>query len=83
MSLANLFNRPHYTSDTTDFIDRLKQENPQIEQGQRDGRARLWDKRIDRDLQAEFGAARVPQQAYVYYYFADGGEYPTRLNSCA
>ncbi len=66
MSLANFFRRPHYTSDTTDFIAQLKQNKPGIDLGQRQGRALLWDKQIDRSLEAEFSAADVPQQAYVY-----------------
>ncbi len=66
MSLACIFQRPHYQSEVTRFIDDLKQARPELDQQQRQGRALLWDKRIDRDLQAEFGAARVPQKPYVY-----------------
>ncbi|TNF59984.1 MAG: DUF3460 family protein [Burkholderiales bacterium] len=61
-----LFARPHYTSDVTDFIDSLKAARPEIEQEQRQGRALLWDKQIDREFQAEAEAARVPQKPYVY-----------------
>ncbi|HMN20265.1 MAG TPA: DUF3460 family protein [Ottowia sp.] len=70
MSIANLFNRPHYTSEATDFLEQLKRERPDLEQRQREGRARLWDKRVDRELQAEFQAGRVAQQGYVYYHYA-------------
>lgn len=66
MSIANIFRRPHYTSEATEFISQLKQEKPGLDQAQREGRALLWDRQIDRDLQAEFRAARVPQQPYVY-----------------
>jgi hypothetical protein len=66
MSLTNFFRRPHYTSDATQFIDELKQARPELEQQQRQGRALLWDKQIDRDLQAEFNAGRVKQKPYVY-----------------
>jgi Protein of unknown function (DUF3460) len=62
----NLFGRPHYTSDATQFIEQLKASRPEIEQGQREGRALLWDKKVDRDLQAQAQAARVAQQPYVY-----------------
>jgi hypothetical protein len=62
----NLFGRPHYTSDATQFIEQLKTSRPEIEQGQREGRALLWDKKVDRDLQAQAQAARVAQQPYVY-----------------
>lgn len=66
MSIANFFNRPHYTSEATQFIDQLKARRPELEAQQRAGRALLWDKAVDREAQAEFEAARVPQQAYVY-----------------
>ena len=55
-----------YTSDTTSFIDRLKANKPSLEEEQRQGRALLWDKRIDREAQAEYSDANVPQQPYVY-----------------
>lgn len=60
-----LFWKP-YKSDVTQFIDSLKQRDPQLEAKQREGRALLWDKPIDRQAQAEYRAARVPQQPYVY-----------------
>ncbi|WP_028603174.1 DUF3460 family protein [Ottowia thiooxydans] len=66
MSIANIFRRPHYTSDTTDFIAQLKHEKPGLDQAQVQGRALLWDRKQDRDLQSEFSAARVPQKPYVY-----------------
>ena len=66
MSIANFFRRPHYTSDATQFIDQLKQAKPDLDTRQRQGRALLWDKQIDRDLQEEFSEARVPQKPYVY-----------------
>ena len=55
-----------YTSDVTSFIQELKTNKPTLEAEQRQGRALLWDKRIDREEQAEYGDARVPQQPYVY-----------------
>lgn len=60
-----LFWKP-YQSDVTQFIDELKRQRPTLEDEQRAGRALLWDKRVDRDEQAEFRADRVPQQPYVY-----------------
>lgn len=60
-----LFWKP-YKSEITQFIDSLKARDPQLEEKQRQGRAILWDKSIDREAQAEWRAARVPQQAYVY-----------------
>lgn len=61
-----LFWKP-YKSDVTRFIDELKAKNPKLEEEQRAGRALLWDKRIDREAQAEYREARVPQDPYVYY----------------
>lgn len=67
MSIAKLFARPHYTSEATDFIEALKQERPELDLAQRQGRALLWDKRIDREQQAELRAGRIAQTGYVYY----------------
>ena len=66
MSLARIFQRPHYRSEVTQFIDDLKQSRPELDLQQRQGRALLWDKQIDRELQAEFKAGRVKQAPYVY-----------------
>ena len=55
-----------YTSDVTSFIAQLKANKPTLEDEQRHGRGLLWDKRIDRDAQAEYADANVPQQPYVY-----------------
>ena len=67
----SFFARPHYTSDATQFIDQLKADKPALEQEQRQGRALLWDKQIDRDFQQQAEAAEVPQGAYVYQTQAD------------
>ena len=67
MSLARIFQRAHYRSEVTQFIDDLKQARPELERKQREGRALLWDKRIDRDQQAEMRAGRIPPTGYVYY----------------
>ncbi len=60
-----LFWKP-YKSDVTSFIEDMKAKKPTLEEEQRAGRALLWDKRIDRDAQADDEASRVAQQAYVY-----------------
>lgn len=60
-----LFWKP-YQSDVTTFLDQLKAARPTLEQEQQAGRALLWDKPVDREAQAEYQAARVPQQPYVY-----------------
>jgi hypothetical protein len=63
----NPFYRPHYVSDTTDFIAKLKSDRPQLEAEQRAGRALLWDKPADAPARQELEAGRVAQQAYVYH----------------
>jgi len=60
-----LFWKP-YKSDVTAFIESLKTAKPSLEDEQRAGRALLWDRHPDRQAQAQWQAARVPQQAYVY-----------------
>jgi hypothetical protein len=62
----SIFRRPDYTSDTTQFIEQLKAQRPELEAEQRQGRALLWDKQLSRDQQQEFKQARVAQNAYVY-----------------
>ena len=61
-----LFFRKPYKSEVTDFIESLKVKKPTLEGEQRAGRALLWDKRVDRDAQADDAESRVPQQPYVY-----------------
>ena len=61
-----LFRRPDYESDTTQFIQQLKAQRPELEAQQRHGRGLHWDQKVDRQAQAEFQAARVPQKPYVY-----------------
>lgn len=55
-----------YTSDVTSFIAEMKVKNPTLEAEQRQGRALLWDKPVDREAQADYGDAKVAQQPYVY-----------------
>lgn len=62
----SIFRRPDYQSDTTQFINQLKQQKPELEQQQRAGRALLWDKQVDRQIWTEYREAEVPQQPYVY-----------------
>jgi hypothetical protein len=60
-----LFWKP-YKSDASQFIDSLKQRDPQLEARQRQGRELLWDKAVDRDDQQAWEEARVAQKPYVY-----------------
>lgn len=61
-----LFWKP-YKSDATQFIDNLKQRDPQLEERQRQGRFLLWDRApLDLDAQKAARDARVDQKPYVY-----------------
>jgi len=62
----SIFQRDHYTSEATQFIESLKAKNPQLEKSQRDGRALLWDKHVNTEIQQDIQAGRVAQKPYVY-----------------
>jgi hypothetical protein len=55
-----------YKSEVTSFIEQLKARKPTLESEQRAGRALLWDRELDREAQAQWREAKVPQQPYVY-----------------
>jgi len=56
-----------YESEHTLFIKELKAKNPGIEEGQRVGRALLWDKApVSLDEQERQMQSAIKQQAYVY-----------------
>lgn len=57
----------NYESEITQFIKQYKDERPETDASQRDGRNRLWDKQLDAEQQEGFKQARVPQAPYVYY----------------
>ncbi|HEY9279107.1 MAG TPA: DUF3460 family protein [Eoetvoesiella sp.] len=56
----------NYESEITQFLNKYKSQNTDTEQRQREGRARLWDRNIDPELQEGYRAGRVPLQPYVY-----------------
>ena len=64
--LLRIFRRPDYNSDATDFLEQLKARKPDIEAGQRAGRALLWDKTVDREAWGQWKSAQVRQKPYVY-----------------
>lgn len=66
----SFFRRPDYASDTTQFIDQLKAQRPELEAQQRQGRDLLWAPSVDRAAQAQFQQARVAQKPYVYQTLA-------------
>jgi len=56
-----------YESDFTKFLNEMKSEKPEIEAGQQEGRALLWDKEpqsVEDMRRAK--AAKLKQRAYVY-----------------
>jgi len=62
----NIFRRPDYQSEATQFIDQLKTAKPTLEAEQRKGRELLWDKTVDRAAWKEYREAEVAQKPYVY-----------------
>lgn len=62
----NIFYRPTYKSEVTQFIDQLKVNDPELEAKQRQGRELLWDKAVDRRAWSDYRTAEVEQQPYVY-----------------
>ena len=66
MSLTRIFRRPDYKSEYTQFLTELRAQKPNLLEQQIAGRALLWDRKQDREAQADFNEARVPQAAYVY-----------------
>lgn len=59
-----------YVSEFDQWLRRYKQEHPDTEQRQREGRARLWDKRPD-TVERPKGAVINRQQSYAYYPVKD------------
>ncbi|MBU0747092.1 MAG: DUF3460 family protein [Gammaproteobacteria bacterium] len=62
----SIFRRPDYQSDTTQFINQLKANKPELEAEQLAGRALLWDKNVDRKIWVEYRDGQVEQKPYVY-----------------
>ena len=62
----SFFRRPDYRSDTTNFINDLKKQKPELEKQQFAGRGLLWDKDVNHEVWEDLRAGRVDQQPYVY-----------------
>lgn len=62
----SFFRRPDYRSDTTNFINDLKKQKPELEKQQLDGRGLLWDKDVNYEVWEDLRAGRVDQKPYVY-----------------
>lgn len=56
-----------YESEATQFLNKLKQSNPKLEENQKQGRSLLWDKGpIDLDTSRRNAESKIPQSPYVY-----------------
>jgi hypothetical protein len=62
----SIFARPDYKSDTTQFLEQMRVQKPDLEARQLAGRALLWDKQVDSDIWQDYSAGRVEQKPYVY-----------------
>ncbi len=62
----NIFYRPKYRSEVTQFIEQLKSKDPALEAKQRQGRDLLWDKEVNRSDWSDYREAQVEQKSYVY-----------------
>ena len=62
----SIFQRPAYTSEITNFLEQMKSNKPELEKSQRDGRALLWDKAINREVALDIDACLVAQKPYLY-----------------
>lgn len=62
----NIFYRPKYQSDVSQFISQLKAKDPALDAKQRQGRELLWDVEVDRSAWRDYRAGEVDQKPYVY-----------------
>ena len=63
----------NYESDITRFLRELKQQKPEIERGQREGRAIWWDKQLDADQLQRWKESEVKRSGYAYFDQPRGG----------
>ncbi len=70
----SIFRRPDYQSETTQFINQMKTQKPELDAQQQAGRALLWDKNVDRTLWEDYRAGRVAQKSYVYYAYSPANQ---------
>ena len=57
----------HYKSEATQFLDKLIEDNPQLERQRLENRHLLWDVELNPQEQKEFEAAKVAKKPYTYY----------------
>jgi hypothetical protein len=66
--MANIFRRPDYQSDTTQFLNQLNKDDPELAARRLAARSILWEPQMpEPDFQAGFKAGRVAQKSYVYF----------------
>ena len=70
----SIFRRPDYQSETTQFINQMKTQKPELDAQQQAGRALLWDKNVNRTLWDDYRAGRVAQKYYVYYAYSPANQ---------
>ena len=58
-----------YRSKISSFLDELKEEIPDLEKKQRNGRGELWDKPIENDKKTNQlkKYKKIRQKSYVYF----------------
>ena len=63
----NIFARPEYESEFTQFLNTMRTSDAGVAQRQHEGRALLWDKApLDLEERQRNKAATVKRGAYVY-----------------
>ncbi|MEN9472371.1 MAG: hypothetical protein RLZZ495_460 [Pseudomonadota bacterium] len=66
--MANLFRRPDYQSDATQFLNQLNQNDPELAARRLAARSTLWEPKMpEPDFQTGFSVGRVAQKPYVYF----------------
>ncbi|WP_293938255.1 DUF3460 family protein [Iodobacter sp.] len=62
-----MFKNTQYVSDFTQFMQGYLGDNPEVAQGQLEGRALLWDKApLDLDESSRSAESKVRQKPYPY-----------------
>jgi hypothetical protein len=64
-----IFKKNKYRSKISSFLDRLKEDIPDLEKKQRNGRGDLWDKPIENNKKMNQlkKHKKIRQKSYVYF----------------
>ena len=68
-----------YVSEFDQWLRQYKQENPEAEDAQREGRALLWDKRPE-EITPQKSVVNNQQTGYTYYDIDDYTAYHPKKN---